>query len=42
MNKYLKMLMLSGGLVGAIAPTAIDMDKTENSDSMQTVLKPKI
>ena len=32
MNKYLKILMLSGGLVAAITPTAIDMDKTENND----------
>ena len=32
MNKYLKMLMLSGGLVAAIAPTAIDIDKKPNTD----------
>ena len=33
MNKYLKMLMLSGGLVGAIAPTAIDFEqKDTNTD----------
>jgi len=32
MNKYLKVLMLSGGLIGAIAPTAIDTNKNNNSD----------
>ncbi|MFQ6724386.1 MAG: hypothetical protein ACLRFE_03545 [Clostridia bacterium] len=32
MNKYLKILMLSGGLVGAIAPTAIDTDKCPTCD----------
>lgn len=32
MNKYLKMLMLSGGLVGSIIPTAIDMDNKQNND----------
>lgn len=32
MNKYLKILMLSGGLVGAIAPTAIDINNDKHSD----------
>jgi len=32
MNKYLKILMLSGGLVGAIAPTAIDIDNNNTDD----------
>lgn len=32
MNKYLKVLMLSGGLMGAIAPSAINWDKTYNYD----------
>ncbi|MBQ7880942.1 MAG: hypothetical protein IJ358_03785, partial [Clostridia bacterium] len=30
MNKYLKILALSSGLIGAIAPTAINMDKNNN------------
>lgn len=37
MNKYLKILMLSGGLVGAIAPTAINMDKTKSYDDLGTI-----
>lgn len=32
MNKYLKILMLSGGLVGSISATAIDFDKDKHSD----------
>ena len=32
MNKYLKFLMLSGGLVGSIALTAFDTPKTQNND----------
>jgi len=32
MNKYLKILALTGGIVGAIAPTAVDMDKQQNND----------
>ena len=32
MNKYLKVLMLSGGLMGAIAPCAINLDKTPKYD----------
>ena len=32
MNKYLKGLMLSGGLMGAIAPCAIKLDKTPKYD----------
>lgn len=32
MNKYLKILMLSGGLIGAVAPCAINWDKTPKYD----------
>lgn len=32
MNKYLKILMLSGGVIGAVAPTAMDFDGTSNND----------
>lgn len=32
MNRYLKLLALSGGLVGAIAPTAIGLDTPKNND----------
>ncbi len=32
MNKYLKILMLSGGLIGSIAVTAIDSKQSQNND----------